>query len=247
MPKNRRDMILDIIKENGFVTVKYLCENLHYSTATINRDLNYLKNQNLIVRKCGGAELPKSKYVPLVFRSEKMKNVKNILAKEAATLITDSMTVFIDASTTTQYLGKYLTKFKNLTVITNNLNLAIYLSNEGLTVIVLGGTIIERPYAVWGFEAAQQAATYNADIMFFSTASITSDGRIGGNPNTIMAMMKNSKRIIYLADRSKIDYGSSRNLCDLSGVSAVISDYKFSDETKKAYPETQFIEVSCEE
>ena len=48
--KERRDAILKIIEEQGHVTVKELVDKLFYSTATINRDLNLLKKQNLIVR-----------------------------------------------------------------------------------------------------------------------------------------------------------------------------------------------------
>ena len=45
--KERMDAILDILKVNGYVTVKFLIEKLHYSTATINRDLNML---SIVVR-----------------------------------------------------------------------------------------------------------------------------------------------------------------------------------------------------
>lgn len=249
MPKNRRDMILDIIKENGFVTVKYLCEKLHYSTATINRDLNYLKNQNLIVRKGGGAEPVQQKFPPFVFRHDKMKTVKNRLAMEAIKFITDSMTIFIDGSTTTQFIGKYLTKFKDLKVITNNLSLVPFLSNEGIEVICLGGRIIERPFVVGGFEAVLQAETYNADVYFFSTSSVAFDGIINCGEcefSLHKARMKNSKKQIYLADSSKIDLQASRNLCSFGDISTVISDYNFSSETKNRYPDTEFISVNCE-
>ncbi len=250
MPKNRRDMILDIIKESGFVTVKYLCAKLHYSTATINRDLNYLKNQKLIVRKGGGAEPVQHKYPPFIFRTEKMKDVKNKLAKEASKLITDNMTIFIDGSTTSQFIGKYITEFKNLKVITNNLSLATFLSSEGIEVICLGGRICARPYVVGSFETAQQAATYNADILFFSTCSLASEGKIkcGETFFTLYkAMLENSKKRVFLADSSKLLFNASRNFCDFREISTVISDYNFSDETKAKYPQTEFILVNCEE
>ena len=249
MNKNRKDMILDLIKENGFVTVKYLCEKLHYSTATINRDLNYLKNQNLIVRKGGGAEPLERRYPPLPLRNQKMKTVKKLLAKEAAKLVSDNMTIFIDGSTTTQLIGKYLTEFENLTVITNNMNLAIYLSDMGIEVVCLGGRINERPYVVGSTETTQQAATYNADIVFFSTSSMTADGKIKGGNNYILfyrTIIENSTKKVYLADSSKLDFQASRNICSFAEISTVISDYKFSDQVKNQFSKTEFIEVSSE-
>ena len=131
MSQKRIDVILGIIKEQGYVTVKYLCDTLNYSTATINRDLNDLQKQKLIVRHYGGAELVKRKGVPLAFRYHKMRPAKRMIAKEAAKLIKDGMTVFIDGTTTTHYIGDYIKNIKNLTVITNNLNLASHLSESG--------------------------------------------------------------------------------------------------------------------
>ena len=176
MPQKRTDIILNIIKEQGYVTVKYLCEELHYSTATINRDLNDLQKQNLIIRHYGGAELVSKKGIPLVFRYHKMRPVKRLIAKKAVSLIEDGMTVFIDGSTTTQYMGEYLKNFKNLTVITNNINLASHLSENGIKCVCLGGKIIEPPYMIGGIDASTQARTYIADLAFFSTLGMSSKG-----------------------------------------------------------------------
>ncbi len=246
MIKSRKEMILDLIRENGFVTVKYLCEKLHYSTATINRDLNQLQNQKLIVRKYGGAEPVKPKYPPLLLRNEKMKDVKAKLAKEAAKLITDNMTIFIDGSTTTHLIGKYLSEFKNLKIITNNMSLAVYLSDMDIEVFCLGGKIREQPYVVGSFETVQQAATYNADIVFFSTSSITADGKIkcGETFYTFYkTLLENSKKKVLLADSSKLEFSASRNFGTFNEVTTIISDYNFSDETKNTYPNTEFILV----
>jgi len=58
--KERLDSIIELLHKNGFVTVKFLTEELHYSTATINRDLNMLQNQQIVRRIYGGAELYKA-------------------------------------------------------------------------------------------------------------------------------------------------------------------------------------------
>ena len=87
-------------------TVKYLTETLHYSTATINRDLNTMEKQNLVKRSYGGAELAEQKVIPLFFRYSKMRPVKNKIAKKAADFVKDGDTIFIDCSTTAQYMGE---------------------------------------------------------------------------------------------------------------------------------------------
>lgn len=246
MAKKRLTAILDIIKENGFVTVKYLCDHLHYSTATINRDLNELQVQGLINRNHGGAELVVKKYAPLVFRFEKNKQIKINLAEKAADLISDNMTIFMDGSTTAQFIGKHITKHKNMTVITNNINLAAYLSEAGVQVICLGGKIYEAPYITGGSDAAKHAQTYTADLAFFSTSSVTSNGIINCGSyffDIFTVMIKNSKKSVYIADSSKIDFGASRILCNFSQIDVVISDYVFKDEVKANFPNTEFIEI----
>lgn len=73
--KERVDEILKILHENNYVNVKYLCDKIGYSKATINRDLNYMEEQNLVVRSYGGVELvDNNQYIPLRFRYHKMKN-----------------------------------------------------------------------------------------------------------------------------------------------------------------------------
>lgn len=56
MPQKRIDQIVDILKTHGYVTVKYLCQELHYSTATINRDLNELQRQKRILGDFSGVD-----------------------------------------------------------------------------------------------------------------------------------------------------------------------------------------------
>ncbi len=245
MAQKRIDTILSIIKEQGYVTVKYLCNELHYSTATINRDLNELQKQKLIVRHYGGAELRTQKGVPLVFRYHKMRPVKRLIAKRAAELIKDGMTIFIDGTTTTHYIGEYLKNFQNLTVITNNINLASNLSESGIKAICLGGNIVEPPYMTGGSDTAAQAKSYTADIVFFSASGVSADGKIfmGAYFELIKAMIENSEKSVFLIDHKKLDSKSYRVLGTVEDIDVVITDLLFSDEVKKKAQNTLFIEI----
>lgn len=245
MAKKRIDIILDILKEQGYVTVKYLTEQLHYSTATINRDLNDLQKQKLIRRHYGGAELIENRGTPLVFRYHKMRPVKNLIARKAAEFIKDGDTIFIDASTQTQCLGQFITDRKDLTVITNNMILASFLSEHNIKCICLGGKVVEIPYMLGGADTVAAAASYYADKVFFSTAGISQDGIIGGSDlyyDLHCTMINNSKQSFYLADHQKLNTKSSR-IFDLSKIDYIVSDYIFTDEIKKKYSNITFLEV----
>lgn len=245
LAQKRIDTILSIIKEQGYVTVKYLCEQLHYSTATINRDLNELQKQKLIVRHYGGAELRTQKGVPLVFRYHKMRPVKRLIAKRAAEFIKNGMTIFIDGTTTTHYIGEYLKDFENLTVITNNINLASNLSESGIKTVCLGGTIVEPPYMTGGSDTVNQAKSYTADVVFFSATGVSTDGKIflGSYLELIRAMIGNSAKSVFLIDHKKLDSKDTRVLCGLEDIGVVITDLAFSEDVKIKAKNTQFIEI----
>lgn len=245
--RERIDTILKIIHENGYVTVKHLCEVLDYSKATINRDLNLMQQQKLIERSYGGVELTEKKDTPLPFRYHKMKNEKKRICKAAADLVKDDDTIFIDSSSTTEYLAPFLTDKKNITVITSNIAIVSYLSDySNIKTICLGGEIFEPPSMLGGDLCVQNAMLYKADKVFFSTHSISENGELGGSGiyNLILNVMaKNSDKIIYLADRSKINLRSSSIVMTMNDIDTIVIDYKFSDDIKSKYPHIEFIEV----
>lgn len=236
-----------LIKKNGFVTVKFLTEELHYSTATINRDLNLMEKKKIIKRSYGGAELLKTASVPLVFRYHKMRPSKNKIGKKAAEFICDGDTIFVDGSTTAQYIGKYLTDKKDLTVITNNLALASFLSEHNLTVYCLGGKIIEPPSMTYSEETVDGILRFGADKAFFSTSGMTQDGMIVSSTDiytmVIKAMILQSRRQFLLMDNEKVVSEATRYLGSLDIVSDIITDFSFTEDVKQAYPHTAFTEV----
>lgn len=244
--QERIRLIAEILEQNGFVTVKHLTEQLHYSTATINRDLNKMQSQGILRRSFGGAELVAEKRVPLHFRYSQMRPVKNKIGKKAAGLIQNGDTVFIDCSTTAQCIGKYITDRKDLTVITNNLSLAAYVSEFGIRSVCLGGRIMEPPSMAYSEETVENARKYGADKLFFSACAVTPDGRIGrseydAHTLLIRTMMKNAQQKILLLDHRKLVARCAGYLGTLSEVDIVISDFDFPEETRSACPNTTFI------
>lgn len=240
----RLEKIMGILKENGYTTVKYLTEELHYSNATVNRDLALLEARKLVKRSYGGVELEERHGTPLVFRYHKMKSSKMKVAKKAAELIEDGDTVFIDAATSTQYIGHYLEGKKDITVITNNMALAIYLGDMGISVICLGGSIVEAPSMLSGVQTVENAKRLYADKMFFSTGGISDTGDIVSSETYYLlhlTMMENSDKAYYLLDKEKLHARGTMSLCDLSAVDGVIADFDLRSKIKKDFDNTEFI------
>ncbi|MBQ9805279.1 MAG: DeoR/GlpR transcriptional regulator [Clostridia bacterium] len=243
--KARQDRILEILEKQGHVTVKYLTEVLHYSSATVNRDLNALQSQQLIKRSYGGVEPVRSTYIPVFFRSHKMRAEKRQIGQAAAGFVKDGDTIFLDGSTTCQCMEQYLVGRKGLTVVTNNIVLAANLSAYEIKVICLGGTIVESPSMLYGPESVENAARYRVDKMFFSTGAVSSNGMIASGVYDLMlrAVAKNAGEVFYLVDHQKVDQPFHEVFCDFGEVDRVISNYVFDQKTKEQYSGTDFVVV----
>ncbi|MBQ8849778.1 MAG: DeoR/GlpR transcriptional regulator [Clostridia bacterium] len=246
--RERMERIMSILRKNGYVTVKYLTEELHYSTATVNRDLNVLAQMGEVKRTYGGVEPTVPITVPVTFRYEQGKSAKKRIAKQAAEYVEDGDTVFMDGSTTVQYMGEYIAEKRDITVITNNTALSAFLSELGVDVIVLGGRVMEAPYMLAGTDTVETAARYKADKCFFSTAFVSSDGEMSYTGdiffNMHMTMLRNSEKSYYLVDKEKVDKkGSKVVLGRLSLADTVISDHTFPERTRQEYKNTEFVLV----
>lgn len=246
--KERLDVIVEFITKHGYVTTKSLIDTFHYSVATINRDLNVLEKQKLVRRTYGGVELVRRKYPPHKFRQHHMKEEKKRIAKKAAELIKSGDRVFIDASTTTEFMIDHLLTKKNITVFTNNLLIASQLSDVGISVYCLGGKIVEPPYLLGGEDTVDMARKYKANKFFFSTAAFTDDGRIGCGStwySMYLAIENNCDKTYYLAtsDKRSNKEKIALFLHDFSSLTGIISDYEFEDEIKAKFPNTEFIKA----
>ena len=244
IPKQRQEQILQLLETEQYVTVKYLTHVLRYSTATANRDLNEMQALGLLKRCRGGAEAVKRRLPPLPTRQFYMQKEKRRNAYEAAKLIRDGETVFLDASTTVQHIVPFLLEKKNLTVITNSIFLAAELSKHGIQVISLGGRVVECPYVLDGEDTVEHAMKYRVDQMFFSVGSITLAGTVGTSHYLLhRILLKNSRTAYLLTDSAKITDHVNVALCDFSSLTGVISDFEFPEETKRRYPLVNFIVV----
>lgn len=244
--KLRQESIVRILKKQKFATVKTLVSMINYSSATINRDLNALEKLGVVSRSYGGVEIVEKNLPALPYRYDYMKKEKRHIGREGAKLINNGETIFIGASTTTEYLAQFLIDKKDITVITHDLKLAINLGEEGINVVCLGGKIIEAPSMLAGTETIENAQKYHADKTFISVGNVTPSGHVGVSECFYLiykTMLKNSKEVYLLVDNKKITDDISLELCDFDKITGVISDYDFPYQTKKQYKNTKFIYV----
>ncbi|CAN5483600.1 hypothetical protein BH23BAC1_BH23BAC1_38000 [soil metagenome] len=142
MPNQRREKLLELLKEDGSAKVVNLAKLFKVTEVTIRQDLEKLEQEGLVIREHGGAFL---KNVEDQVRTFSLANQDHIgqkaqIAKKCMEFIESGDTIILDSGSTTTEIAKMLKGMKNLTVITNALNIALLLGAQpGIEVIVTGG------------------------------------------------------------------------------------------------------------
>lgn len=153
----RRVKILDLIREDGHAKVQELSRIFNVTDVTIRQDLEALEKLGYIQREHGGAFL---KDVGSFAKTGKVFNQTHIeekreIAQKAASFISEGECIILDSGSTTTEIAKLLTQYKELTVITNALNIALILGeNPGINLIVTGGEFKAPTLSLTGKMAA---------------------------------------------------------------------------------------------
>lgn len=229
MIKNERQQhILNILQQTNYISVEQLIKLTYSSPATIRRDLIYLQEQGYVTRSHGAVMLPQapSAFIPAAFRKSLNYKHKKAICKVAAKLLKDHMLIFIDESSTTQFLIEHMKDYKEITVITNSLPACELLNRYNINFYCTGGHITHSN-CFTGSQTEKFIRRFNADLCFFSSHAISKNGVITDNSESecfiTSAMIEHSKKSIYLCDESKVGHSSIYNLANINTVNKIFT------------------------
>lgn len=230
VPEDRLDQIKNILSVQKSISANELCKKLYVSPSTIRRDLIELEKMGIIRRTHGGAVLIAETSTVFAYevRSGERHNEKEIIAQAAAQFIQDDMTIFLDSSSTVGALARYIYRKRNLTVITNGLDLAVSLRNSENTHLYLAGGHIKPLYAsIMGEQTLEFLQNFRADLAIMSCKYLDIKGFYEAEYSVASlkrVMINNSDRTLLLADRTKFDESSSYKIGDLNKLSLIITE-----------------------
>lgn len=206
--EERKQIIIDILKDKGRIVVPELCELFNASPATIRNDLNELQKAGLLQRTHGGAILNKQVSHENAFVQEvEHLAEKQALAKHALPLINDGDTVVIDTGTTTMELAKLLHVKNRLTIVLNDINIAAELERScNASIVFIGGYLRRGLHCTVGPLAGVALQNIKVDKAFIATNGLTIDGL--STPDMYQADIK--KRMIEIADHTIVLADSSK-------------------------------------
>lgn len=237
MHASERDrIILNQLKERGFVSYRELAFRLPASPATLRRDLDRLQKNGKLIRVRGGAQLADAVTAdaPLALspprtadNPDTCQTAKKAIGREAASQCMPGEAVIIDAGTTTLQMCPHLEPL-GLQVLTNSLHIVGALMDQPHTGISLPGGVLFREKNIL-LNPLEDAATqsFHASKMFLSCAAISRFGLMQSDVILLQAerkLLTQADEVVLLADSTKFSASASHVLCALNKVHTVITD-----------------------
>jgi DeoR family transcriptional regulator of aga operon len=243
----RADRIMKALLRAGDISVQELVDQVGISAPSIRRDLARLEKKGLVLRTHGGATLVE----PLLYepfrhdtsfqaRELRSADAKRRIGVAASELIGESETIGLTAGTTTTQIGRSLRHRRGITVITNALNIGMELCNQpAIRTMLTGGTLAWA----WTFALAGQSAVNSLNDVYLDKAFIGVTGfDVVRGVTTLepeeaavsLAMLRNAKRVIVVADSKKIGNVSPALICSISAIHVLVTDTGIPQEVRDA-------------
>ncbi len=233
--QRRREAILQLLKQQGRITIQEMVERFNCSEATARRDLEQLEQLYPIIRTIGGAmydgmgnlrELPFSEKKGLSLYE------KERIAELAAKHIAEGDVISLSGGTTNFLLAKLLKARTGITVVTNAVNIAMELAGSPIQVVVTGGIMRHNSFELCGPLGEEMIANLHISKMFIGVDGISSSGGISSyseqEAHIAKALMKRSQATYAVFDHTKVNRTSLFSIASLADLHAVITDMPIS-------------------
>ena len=233
--ENRREHILDVLNKNKSMTIEELSKHLNVSEMTIRRDCNSLAKMGRITQHLGTVSFVSPENAS---NSDSRYRIKRSLGMEAAKNISDHDIVFINSSTTAFYAVQALLN-KKVSIITNNGNVAKLLSDHNIASIILSGGNVNNRDIMSGDVANRTFLSMRSDWGIIGCAGLSLEQGISTpwieEANVNRNIIKNSRRLIVVADYSKFCSFSNFTIGKISDIDILITDTFVSGKTLDAF------------
>lgn len=227
---DRQRRILELLTSSGSLRTIETASELGVTDETVRKDFEILERRGELIRTHGGASRPERvrEEQPFTERQAIRREVKQEIARLAASRIQANETIFLDASSTVLTLAEFLPDLP-LTILTNALNVFTALADRpNLDLICTGGLFDSRSRSFIGLTAEKSLQRYNIHRMFFSGNGLHLD-RGASERNSRQAAFKerviaSAEDVVFLADHSKLGQKAAFFFAEVSEISCLVTD-----------------------
>lgn len=243
LKEERLDKIVNLANENEIVLTEALIEQVGVSPATIRRDINELVEQGRIEKVRGGvmSKYRRSSLEPSYSAKGRMNyEEKRRISQRASELVESGGSIMLDSGSTCLELAKMLYGRSNLSIVTNDLLIAMeFAANQNNNSVIFAGGLLRRDYyASYGSFCEDMLRQIHVQRAFMGVDAVDiKRGIMSYTPDDIRVkqiMMEISDEIILLCDHTKFDAAAYIRIGPLTGVSRIITGRELSDENYKS-------------
>ncbi|MEX1377521.1 MAG: DeoR/GlpR family DNA-binding transcription regulator [Eubacteriales bacterium] len=233
----RKNLIKRFLAENKKVSVAKLSELLEVSEVTIRRDLEVLEKTGFLQRTHGGAVLVEESLHNSIPENNNIVDQRYTeIANTAFSLVSDNDTILLTSGKVNVQIAKRLTQKSNLTVVTNDLYIAMEFSSSPLNkLIMLGGDLSGN--AVYGQLTLNNLNDFALKHVFAEVSGISKDNGISVNSiskaSLIQQACKNTKIITVVCTAENFDKDSLYRVGPITMPRRIITNPNLSDDYKK--------------
>ena len=227
----RRNAILSRLNSEGKVIVADLSREFDVTEETIRRDLEKLDSEGLAKKTYGGAVLNQDLNTDIPFNVRRGTNVelKQHIAEVLAAQIHDGDYLMLDSSSTAIHVAKAIKNRKNITLITNSVEILLEMSDkEGWNILSTGGTLKKGSLALVGTSAERMIREFHVDMAICSAKGIDiARGVTDSNEKDTeikRAIFASANRKVLVVDSTKFDKISFVRVCDMQEIDTIVTD-----------------------
>jgi len=203
---------------------------LSVSDETVRRHVQPLVNKGLVLRVHGGIVLPDQLHeAPYLRRMDENKKSKQRIAAYVAGLVQNGESLFLDSGSTTVYVALALINHRNLSVITNSVEIARTLASRNQNhVYMAGGELRGDDAAAFGKPVVDFIRQFHFKHAILSIGGISPEGEVFDfhleEMEVSRAAIAQSEHLIVVADHSKFTKQALVKVCDFDAIDVLICD-----------------------
>lgn len=163
---------------------------------------------------------------------------KNRIAERAFGMIQDGNSIFVGSGITMLLLAKRLHRRKNLTVVTNNLDIAFQTElDKSSVMVVTGGIRREGAHLLTGQIAEHLLDKLSMDKVFLSADAVSMDKGVYSSSfletGIKRSALASGRQKILLCDHTKFQSHALARVCDIEDFDTILTDKGMDKETQK--------------
>jgi DeoR family transcriptional regulator, glycerol-3-phosphate regulon repressor len=222
--------IVQLFEEKAFWPVSELADRFEVSEETIRRDARQLELNGVIQKVHGGLSATNNKIeAPYRIRLRENAEAKQRIAQTAAALVSEGMTLMLDSGTTCHWLARALAPVRNLTIVTNSVEIAYeVLGNPGQRLLLAGGPINPDYHAAFSADAKAFCRRFAPDLTVLSMGAVDAErGFLDFDADEAafkQTLLEQARSVVVLADHSKFTKSGFIQVATFADVQELVTD-----------------------